>query len=419
MRFGDGREFFENRFGMFIHWGLYSINGWHEQDQWRRAIPKAQYVKLAARFNPVKYDPVSWMKLVRDAGMSYICFTTKHHDGFCLWNTKQTEYNVMNTPYNRDVLAMLADACAKTGVKLGLYYSCPDWHHPYAPRGGDHELPTPNEGDTPDEDRYIEYVRAQMRELATNYGQISNFFWDIPPKRNDPSLNAELRKLQPGIMINDRGYDKGDYDTPERHVPAGKAFTRPTEACQSVGRESWGYRADEDYYSSDFVTASIDKILAMGGNYLLNVGPKGDGTIPAESARILRAIGKWYKKTSEAFVGAECASQFTDTDDFLLTMKDNAIYVHFHRPPASSGFVLYPIDIAPKRATVLNTGARLNARVETVPSRWQSRPLLHVSGIQFDSMPREAIIIKLEFDRMDIQTLEAMAKKPAKKEYIG
>jgi alpha-L-fucosidase len=142
-RFGDGRDwFFEKRFGLFVHWGLYAIAGWHEQHQWRGRVPREEYVQLAQQWNPVKYDPDAWLDLAQAAGMKYICITTKHHDGFCLWNTQQTNYNTMHTPYGKDVIKMLADACHRRRFPLCLNYSIADWHQPYYPNlGRHHELP--------------------------------------------------------------------------------------------------------------------------------------------------------------------------------------------------------------------------------------------------------------------------------------
>lgn len=407
-RFGDGRDwFFEKRFGMFVHWGLYAIPAWHEQIQWRRNIPKAEYTKLIDQFNPTAYDPDAWIDAMEQAGMEYICITTKHHDGFCLWDTKHTEYNVMNTPYGRDVLAMLAEACHRRGIRLCLYYSCPDWHHPNSINlGGDHQLAEPNPGDEPDLLKYVEFVRNQITELCTSYGQISAFFWDIPPKINIPSLNALLRELQPGIMINDRGYGPGDYSTPERHVPDGMRFSKPTEACQSIGRQSWGYREDEDYYSDLLLVQSIDRILAMDGNYLLNVGPKADGTLPEEGIAILRNIGEWFGKVKEAFYGAESASSLIDTKECMLTRKDNSLYLHFPSPPACSGVLLKPLTCLPRSATLLNRGTLLRVTVDLVPTLAWSGPCLRVSGIPVNELSGEVPVIRLDFDNLDAALTE-------------
>lgn len=418
-RFGDGRDwFFENRFGLFVHWGLYAIPAWHEQIQWRGGIPKADYVKFADEFNPKKFKPDEWVRLAKSAGMTYLCFTTKHHDGFCMWDTKETDYRVTKTPYKKDILAELAAACHRHGLKLSLYYSCPDWHYRHARnQGGDHELLKQNPGDEPDEEKYVAYVKAQITELATNYGKISGFFWDIPPTRKDPSLNALLRKLQPGIIINDRGYDKGDFATPEREVPAGKEFTKPTEACQSVGQQSWGHRIGEDYHSHKLLMASVDKILAMGGNYLLNVGPKADGTLPVESVDAVKKVGEWFGKVREA-LEAEPASRFFESDDFVATRRENVLYIHFHKDPQATGLVVSPIDRLPKSVTVMNTGKKISFKVEVVPTRWKSRPFLHLQGIPVNEITSEPIVLKLEFDSLGVSDLEMMAKTPAEKEFI-
>jgi len=402
-RFNDGQDwFFEKRFGMFVHWGLYAVPAWHEQIQWRRPMAKADYVKLVDQFNPTAFDPDAWLDVLQGAGMEYICLTTKHHDGFCMWDTAFTDYKITNTPYGKDVLAMLAEACHRRGVRLCLYYSCPDWHHPNSINfGGDHQLDQPNPGDEPDLLKYVAYVKSQITELCTQFGEISAFFWDIPPKINIPELNATLRELQPGIMINDRGFGPGDYSTPERHVPTGKAFSSPTEACQSVGRQSWGYREDEDYFSDLHLMQSIDRTMAMGGNYLLNVGPKADGTIDDGNARILAEIGRWFRTVRESYYEARPASHLIKNDECLLTRKENSLYAHFPKPLMSSGVVLNPLTCQPRRATLLNTGAEVRATVETVPSWCRSEPYLRISRIPINQLSTEVPVIRLDFDDLD------------------
>ena len=204
---------------MFIHWGIYAATGLHEQALARYDIPFEEYDKLVESFNPTEYDPEEWVLLAKNAGMKYICFTAKHHDGFCMWDTKYTDYNIMNTPYKKDVLKMLSDACAKHDMRLSIYYSNPDWHH----ENGYNQFSThqwrsrfPECADTV---KYREYVKNQLCELLTGYGKIYTLFWDIPPHIVDESLNAYARSLQPDILINDRGWDKGDFSTPEREVP--------------------------------------------------------------------------------------------------------------------------------------------------------------------------------------------------------
>ncbi|NLF19561.1 MAG: glycoside hydrolase [Lentisphaerae bacterium] len=411
-RFHDGRDgFFEHRYGLFVHWGLYALTGWHEQVQWRHGIPKADYVRLMSQFNPVHFDPERWLDLMAEAGMQYLCITTKHHDGFCLWDSACTEYKVTRTPYGRDILAMLAEACQRRGIRLGLYYSCPDWHHPNAINlGGDHQLTEPNPGDEPDLLRYVDYVRRQITELATGYGPIACFFWDIPPRLTIPDLNERLRRLQPGIMINDRGFGPGDYATPERHVPAGRRFTTPTEACQSVGRQSWGWRVDEDYYSDLFLMQSLDRILAMDGNYLLNVVPRPDGTIAEAQAAILRRIGRWFHRVREAWYGAEPAPEILAGDECMVTRKGHSLYLHFPTPPVSSGIVLKPLAAAPRQAVLLNTGQALRAAVEYVPSGFRQGCFLRLAGLPVNDLAGEVPVVRLDFD--DLPAALACAPPP-------
>lgn len=319
--FKDDRDiFFQRRFGMFIHWGLYAIPAWHEQLLWRGKVKRKDYERLVQQFNPQAFQPDSWIDLAEAAGMRYLCFTSKHHDGFCMWDTKQTDYNIMHTPYGKDILYMLAEACHKRNFPLSIYYSCPDWHHPnYPNQGRHHEMFGPRPGEEPNINTYYEFVKEQLKELCQNYGKIYQFFWDVNvAEHEDPGLNEMIRALQPGILINNRGPGKGDYNTPERQVPEGGVFNSPTEACQSLGRESWGFRQEEDYYSHKFIMQSIDKILAMGGNYLLNVGPRADGTIAPENAAAIKQIGTWYNRVKEAFEGAVPASSMIQKDEVAI-----------------------------------------------------------------------------------------------------
>ena len=389
--FGDGRDrYFTERLGMFIHWGLYAIPAWHEQILWRSDMKRRDYQQLVHRFNPERFNPDEWLVAAESAGMSFVVITTKHHDGFCLWDTRLTEYSVMHTPYGRDILAELAEACERRGIALGFYYSCPDWHHPQYPNlGRHHEMFGPRPGDQPDLGAYWEFVRGQVRELCTNYGPLRDFFWDVNvAEHHDPSLNEMVRELQPGILINDRGASPGDYGTPERHVPEAREFDSPTQAVQALGRESWGYRSDEDYYSDRHIIESIDRVLAMGGDYILNVGPKADGSLPEENVITLAQVGNWYRRVREAFDGTVPASTVIDDDaigmhgarrvhrdSMLVTRKGNTIFVHLPAAPQSTGLILKPLRVAPDRVTLLNDGSQLRATVETTPWHWQETAL--------------------------------------------
>lgn len=408
LRFGDGRDwFFSTRLGLFMHFGLYSIEGWHEQDQMRRFIPRREYQELIHRFNPVRFDPDAILDLAEEAGMGYACLTAKHHDGFCLWDTECTDYNVMNSPYGKDIVGMYTDACHRRGFPLGIYYSVADWHHPnYPNQGRHHELPGPEQGDEPDFEEYLVFLRNQVRELCTNYGTVNHFFWDMNvPEHRDESVNRIIRRLQPNAVINDRGFDDGDFGTPEREHRSAETgeplrYSRPTEACNSVGTQSWGYREDEDYYSARHLVESIDTILARGGNYLLNVGPDALGRVPEAAASILRQIGAWYAKTGEAFAGCEPASELTANRDVLLTRKGTTLYVHVARFPKSDSVVLNPIQVRPERAVLLNTGEPVETAVDLLPYLYLSgQEYLRLRHLPVSSLANEVMVVRLDFDR--------------------
>lgn len=403
-RFGDGRDwFFERRFGMFIHWGLYAIPGWHEQHQWRGRIERDEYVKLAGQWNPRKFDPERWLDVLEETGMKYICITTKHHDGFCLWDTRYTGFNTMNTPYKRDIIGMLAGACHKRDIPLCLYYSIADWNHANYPNlGRSHEL-QPQPQDSPDWDKYLDFLRGQVRELCTNYGEIHGFWWDMNrPAYRDPSVNDMIRKLQPKAVINNRGFDEGDFGTPERDFQADDslAFERPTEACQSVGIESWGYRRDEDFYTDRHLMRSIDRYLVRDANYLLNIGPKADGTLPEESVAILERTGRWYLAVKESLEDVKPASALTTNRNVMLTGRDNVLYVHINRELPGNVVKLTPMNVAPLKAILLNDGREVDFVVRFSPSdHREQKACLNLVNLPVNELCNTVLVIRLEFDR--------------------
>jgi len=405
-RFGDGRDwFFERRYGMFVHWGLYSIPGWHEQHQWRARVSRFDYMKLADQWNPMKFDPEEWLDLMEEAGMKYITITTKHHDGFCLWDTRQTAFNTMNTPYKKDIIGMLSQACHKRKIPLCLYYSIVDWNHPnYPNQGRHHELP-PQSQDSPDWNKYMTFLKEQVRELCSNYGEIHGFWWDMNvPEYKDPSVNAMIRKLQPQAIINNRGFDEGDFGTPERDFDAGAAtlneFQRPVEACQSVGMESWGYKKDEDYYTDQHLISSIDSYLARDANYLLNVGPTSEGIIPKEASDILKRIGKWKKSVDESFQNVHSDSKIISAPGVLVTKRDQTLYIHLNKVPDGNGIKLKPINVLPLKTTLLNTGATIDCALNLCPSDHASQqPYLRLRNLPVNEMSNIVLVAKLEFDR--------------------
>lgn len=397
----------KNKLGLFVHWGLYALTAYHEQARARLKLDRYDYRKLAEKFNPTAFDPDSWVRMASEAGMEYICFTTKHHDGFCMWDTKETEFNIMNTPYKKDVLAMLAESCARHKMKLSLYYSVPDWDQAYAYNEiSSHQCP-PYPSDHPDSKLYRDFVRKQITELLTGYGPIYTLFWDIPPQIDDPSINQYVRQLQPDILINDRGYDPGDFSTPERHIPDGKRFSGLTEACQSVGRRSWGYRWHEDYHSLRFLKNSIDKVMAMGGSYLLNVGPMASGKIDDRSRQIIEQIGEWFCRVRTSLEDTVPSSHVTKEADpdmpFIAVDQSGSTYLHFYEGCTVSGITLPDIEKMPAAVTLFNHAIPLAFERLTLPATWHEKKLvptapgLHIYDIPVDDYSHEPIIIKISW----------------------
>ena len=242
----------------------------------------------------MKFNPAEWLDLAESAGMEYLVFTAKHHDGFCMWNTRGTDYNVMNTPYRRDVLGMLADECHKRAFPLVLYYSAVDWHQPNYPNlGRHHEITTDPAGH--DMDAYMDFLKCQIRELCSNYGTIHGFWWDMNvPQHVDRSVNEMIRSLQPLAVINNRGYDEGDFSTPERNFQedATIPFATPTEACESVGVNSWGYCRRRLFFGSTVFTVKSPPIL-RSRQFSADRRSAPDGTFSGNGSDS-QSIGKWY-----------------------------------------------------------------------------------------------------------------------------
>ena len=354
----------EARFGMFIHWGIYAvpagvhkgkqmgprIGEWIQQEM---KIPVAEYAEYAKQFNPQKYDADAWVRLAKEAGMKYIVITSKHHDGFALFETAASDFDIVDaTPYKRDVIKDLAAACQKHGIKLGLYYSqAQDWHHAGgAARGGAWDKA--QEGDMTE---YIKKVAApQVREILTKYGPIAIIWWDTPygMTRERADLLAPLLKLQPGIIANNRlggGY-MGDTETPENRVPA-TGYPRDWELCMTMNH-TWGFKSyDHDWKSSEQLIRQLVDTASKGGNLLLNVGPTAEGEIPGPSVERLKAIGTWMAKNSES-IYATTASPFKRLTWGRATQKPDKLYLNVFRWPAD-GTLVVPMRSPAKKAYLL------------------------------------------------------------------
>ncbi len=397
----------DNKFGMFIHWGPYAALGLHEQALARYNLPHDEYESMAMQFNPTDYDPEKWVLLAKKCGMKYICFTAKHHDGFCMWDTEQTNYNIMNTPYGKDVLKMISDACKKHNMLLSLYYSNPDWHYEY---GFNPECPTHQWGakykTQVDTVKLREFIKAQITELLTNYGDIYTFFWDIPPGIEDPSINELVRKLQTNIYINDRGWSEGDFSTPEREYesPNSAHFTRMTEACNSVGQQSWGFRTNEDFYSKRHLCCAIDRYMSAGASYLLNVGPDENGVITDDYEKNLIKVADWYNRMEGCLENtqADTVDYGIRHNKYIANIKNGKTYLHFYEGIISSSVAIKNYPNTPKSVKFMNSGENLKFDLILLPefidmSKQTQDKLLHIYGIDVDKYADEPIVIEIEW----------------------
>ena len=394
---------FKNKLGMFIHWGTYSILAKHEQIL--RLYKHEEYEALKDKFNPVNYDPEKWVLLAKSAGMKYICFTAKHHDGFCMWDTKHTDYKITNTPYGKDTLRMLADACQKHGMLLSIYYSCPDWYYEYGYNPASsafHQVKAKNKNN-PDTVKLREYIKAQIRELMTEYGKIYTLFWDIPPAILDRSINEEVRRLQPGILINNRGFDEGDFSTPERDFNTpNERYAHPTESCNSVGEYAWGYNKEESFYSVSVLRSAIQKTMSRGGSYLLNVGPNELGEITPEYEKRIRAVGDWYNRMEgvlEESVGDEREYDIYGVREWLnqytVTKKNGKSYFHFYNGLISNHVFFNTFPSMPKSVRLLNTNTPLPYTVRNAKIYLDDG--LDIYNIPIDELVGEPICIEIEW----------------------
>ena len=336
----------EARFGLFIHWGIYSVPAgiWKGKPvdsagEWimhNGRIPVADYAKFAAEFNPVKFNAEEWVLLAKNAGMKYIVITSKHHDGFAMFGSKASTYNIVDaTPFHRDPLKELAAACQKHGIKLGFYYSqAQDWHQPGGASYDGHWDPAQNGS----MDDYLKNIAMpQVREILSNYGPIAVLWWDTPADmtRERAEQFLPLLKLQPGIITNNRlgGGFPGDSETPEQFVPPTGFPGRDWETCMTMN-DTWGFKSnDHNWKSLETLIRNLVDIASKGGNYLLNVGPTSEGQIPAPSVDRLEAIGRWLKVNGEAIYETS-ASPFKRLAWGRCTTKPGKLYLHVFDWPA-------------------------------------------------------------------------------------
>ncbi|MEI6075903.1 MAG: alpha-L-fucosidase [Verrucomicrobiota bacterium] len=384
------------KFGMFIHWGVYSVpagdwNGKSDYAEWimeQGEIPVSRYALFAKEFNPVKFDAKAWVKTAKDAGMKYIVITSKHHDGFGLWPSAETDWCIKSTPFHRDPLRELSDACRQAGIKFCVYYSIMDWHSSdWGKRRAWNDVAT----GTPDMDRYTAYMKAQLKEIISNYHPAVIWFdgeWESPwTQERGLDLYAYLRALDPQLIINNRigkgrggmeGMDTskeqvGDFGTPEQQVPpSGFGKGVDWESCMTLN-DHWGYNQhDQNWKSPELIIQNLCDIASKGGNYLLNVGPTSEGLIPPPSRERLGQVGAWLRVNGEAIYGsgptpfgAE-AGRYSDTAkdkdgkpefipawDWRCTTKPGKMYITIFKWPANGQLELPGLQSKVNKAYLL------------------------------------------------------------------
>ena len=343
------KDFMSRRFGLFIHWGPVSLRGteigWSRDKQ----VSKAEYDSLYKEFNPVLFNADAWVKTAKDAGMKYLTITARHHDGFCLWPTKFTEYNIMTTPYKKDIVGALNEACKKQGIKFCIYYSLLDWYHPDYPIHSAYDSkPDPKS----DMNRYIAFMKNQLKELITKYDPYMLWFdgqWESPwTDEMGKDLYAYLKKLKPNVITNNRlGKEMaavqnklidvskmiGDYDTPEQAVGRMNMET-PWESCFTICNQ-WAWKPNDQMKSLKECLTILSKAAGGNGNLLLNVGPMPDGRIEQRQITRLKEIGDWLKLNSEAIYNT-LGGPYEPTNNYATTRKGNKIYLHVLKTDTSA-----------------------------------------------------------------------------------
>ncbi len=421
----DTKWFQEARFGMFIHWGLYSV---HAKGEWYASIaqiPSAQYKKYFDSFNPVDYNPRLWARMAKEAGMKYAVLTAKHHEGFCLFDSAYTDYKSTNTPAGRDLILEYADAFRSEGLHVGIYYSLVDWHHPDYPAYEDPFHPERGLPARRDEncsfDRYLDYMHMQVRELCTNYGKIDLFWFDFSYEGHSgenwraKELVDMVRSLQPGILLNSRleanagslgsilsdmpAAWAGDFATPEQIIPPKPFFTpggKPVcwEACQTMNN-SFGYtRTDLCYKTSRTCIHQLVECVSKNGNYLLNVGPDARGNIPNRSVDILSEIAQWIRLNGESIYRCGLSPLPVSAFGCRITAGEGKLYLHVMEQPvgplALTG--ISPVQI--KEAYLLSTGAE----IEVLKNGWAVQNYPEITFLSLAAQSNETILLPDEKD---------------------
>ncbi len=386
----------EARFGMFIHWGLYSVLGRHEWAMEQEGIPIPEYEQLAKQFHPKPGAQREWARLAKRSGQKYMVMTTKHHEGFCHFKTATTDYCSPKQGPGRDLVAEYVEAARAEGLRVGFYYSLMDWHHPDGARCATDEAARR---------RFVDYIHTHVRELMTNYGKIDVLWYDVswplsPEGWESEKMNRMVFDLQPDIIVNNRNGLPGDFSTPEQEIP-GELQKTAWESCMTMNG-SWGYhRADDDWKSSKTIVRNLVTCARGAGNYLLNIGPKPDGSIPEESVRTLTPVGPWLQRNGEAFYGTEpCRVHQSLFANF--SRKGNTLYIHVHFWPGET------VSIGGLRCKVRN--ARLVASGKKVTFD-QDRFRVRFTGLPAEAPDTPVTVIAAECDSEPRQDTEFIRKE--------
>ena len=357
----------EARFGMFIHWGLYSVLGRHEWVMENEGIPVTEYEQLAKRFQPKPNAARAWAKLAKAAGQKYMVMTSKHHEGFCNFDTKLTNYCAPKQGPGRDLVREYVEAARAEGLRVGFYYSLMDWHHPDGARCAT------------DEDarkRFVEYTHGLIRELMTNYGKVDVLWYDVSWPLDargweSERMNKMVFELQPEIIVNNRNALPGDFATPEQKIVADERG-RAWESCMTLN-ESWGYhQADDAWKSSKMIVRNLVYCAHDAGNYLLNIGPKPDGSIPEESVRILTEVGHWTSRNGES-IHTQDHCQPHRSNYAAFTRKGNTLYMHVYFWPGET-VALSGLKTGVKSARLLASGHEVKFQQDRFRVRFTGLP---------------------------------------------
>ena len=376
-------EFAEDRFGIFIHWGLYSVYGQGEWYLQNAGLNRDEYAKVADAFYPHRFDAKKWVKLVKDSGAKYICITTRHHDGFSMWDTKQSDYNIVDaTPFGRDILKEISKECKKQGIALHLYYSHADWYRDDYPRGRTAKNVTGRDSTLVNWDSYYKFMNKQLTELLKNYGKVRAIWFDgwwdhdqdaVPFDWQLEEQYKLVHKLQRRCLVANNHHQTPfageDIQIFERDLPGENAYglsgqeisKLPLETCQTMNG-MWGYKvADQNYKSTEELIRYLVSTAGKGANLLLNVGPQPNGEIPAAAEERLLEMGKWLKKNGKTIYGT-VAGDVPPQKWGCTTRKDNKLYVHIFE--FEGGELRLPLQCDVKKAKIFGKHKKVKYRIE-------------------------------------------------------